>query len=70
MTDHLIINVGDALTGIDSKILILDHDSEADKYVVDIFSVSGDLVEHNRSVDGDLVRTIFRKPGSDRISPF
>jgi len=59
----MIIKVGDSLTGIDSKILIQGYDPETDKYAVDIFNVSGNLIGTHRIVDGELIRTCFRKKG-------
>jgi hypothetical protein len=57
----MIIKVGDSLIGIDSKILIQGYDPETDKYAVDIFNVSGNLIGTHRIIDGNLVRAIFRK---------
>ena len=55
------IQIGDTLISADSKILILDYDLETDTYYCDLFNKAGKLLRHNRTLDGDLVRTIFRK---------
>jgi hypothetical protein len=59
----MILNVGDKLTGIDSEILILAHDPEADTYTCDIFNISGNLIGPHRIIDGDLIRSCVRKRG-------
>jgi hypothetical protein len=55
------IKVGDKLIGIDSEILILAHDPEADTYTCDIFNISGNLIGPHRIVDGALIRTCVRR---------
>jgi hypothetical protein len=60
-TANVIIKVGDKLTDIDSEIMILGYDPETDKYTVNIFSDSGNLIGPHRIIDGNLIRTIFRK---------
>jgi hypothetical protein len=55
------INVGDKLIGIDSEILILAHDPEADTFTCDIFNISGNLIGPHRIIDGNLIRTCVRK---------
>ncbi len=60
-TADMIIKVGDKLTGIDYEIMILGYDPETDKYTVNIFNFSGNLIGPHRIIDGDIIRTIFRK---------
>lgn len=51
------IKVGDTLTVSDAEFLILAYDKNYDAYRVDIYNIAGNLIGHNRTIEGDYVRT-------------
>jgi hypothetical protein len=59
----MIIQFGEVLTSADSEVQILGYDLKADTYLIDLFSLDGNLIGPHRIIDGDFIRKHFRKRG-------
>ena len=54
------IKIGSVVTATDTEYQILSYDRVHDQYRVDIFNLAGNLIFHDKPIDGDLLRTLFK----------
>jgi hypothetical protein len=55
------IRIGDIMISSDTEVHILAVDSHRDEYKVDLFTFAGTRIRQDHILDGDTLRSIYRK---------